>query len=368
VPPSPSVTGLLASRSVILTGHTGFKGPWLTLWLSEIGAHVSGYSLPPPTDPNLFDALDGAALLVRHVLADVRDRDRLAGAMDEAAPEVIVHLAARTTVRQSYTEPVETLSTNVLGTLQVLEAVRTVGRRCAVVVVTSDKCYHNDESGRPLMETDRMGGADPYSASKAAAELAVDAYRASHFPPAQLDRHGVALATARAGNVIGGGDWTPDGIVADIVRAPTRREPVRVRNPSAIRPWQHVLEPLDGYLTLATHLIGPRAAAFCRGWNFGPRPFGEATVAALVERFLDGWGEGRWIDESRPDQLHEAGVLRLSVDAAINELGWHPRWGFEEAVARTVRWYSRYVNGLVGARAACVDDIAAYSLAGPPGR
>lgn len=353
---------------MLLTGHTGFKGPWLSLLLTQLGARVSGYSLPPPTEPNLFDAVGGADLLERHIVGDVRDRVRLAGTIEDVLPEVIIHLAARTTVRQSYTEPVETFSTNVLGTLQVLESVRAWGRPCAVVVVTSDKCYHNDESGRPLVETDRMGGADPYSASKGAAELAVDGYRASFFPPAQLDRHGVALATARAGNVLGGGDWTADGIVADIVRALTRQEPVRVRNPAAIRPWQHVLEPLEGYLTLAGHLIGPRAVEFCRGWNFGPRPFGEATVAVLVERFLDGWGDGSWIDESRPDQPHEAGVLRLSIDAAINELGWQPRWSFEQALTRTVRWYSSYINGLVPARAACLDDIAAYSLAGAPGR
>ena len=225
-----------------------------------------------------------------------------------------------------------------------LDALRATGQPCAVVVVTSDKCYANDESGRSFEEDDPLGGHDPYSASKAGTELVAQAYRDSFFPPSDVDDHGVAIATARAGNVIGGGDWTAHGVVADIVRSIVAGQPVRLRNPSAIRPWQHVLEPLSGYLTLAARLRGPDRAAFCRAWNFGPDSTDEATVRQLTELVLAAWGAGSWEDGSQPDDPPEAAVLRLSTRRASEELGWHPRWRLSEAVHHTVRWYQRFAD------------------------
>lgn len=347
-------------RSVLVTGHTGFKGSWLCLWLDRLGARVSGYALEPPTEPSNFVEARVAEVLAADVRADLRDRAALAAALEAARPEVILHLAAQSVVRQGYADPAGTFSVNVMGTVNVLEAVRLAGRPCAVVVVTSDKAYENDGSGRPLTEADRFGGNDPYSASKGAAEIVTTAYRRSFFPPAELERHGVALASARAGNVVGGGDWTSDGIVADIVRALAAGRPVPVRNPAAVRPWEHVLEPLAGYLTLAAALLGPDAAAASRGWNFGPADTDAATVEEVVDAFLAAWGSGSWQPAGQPGDPPEAAVLRLSIEAATSQLGWAPRWGFEETIRRTSAWYRRYLAEPGSARQACLDDIAAY--------
>jgi len=352
-----------AGRSVFLTGHTGFKGSWLALWLHELGAEVTGYALDPPTSPSNFEwAAVREAVRADH-RADIRDQDRLERALRASEPDVILHLAAQTVVLEGYANPAETFSVNVVGSAVLLDAIRAVGRRCAVVMVSSDKCYANDESGRPFEEDDPLGGEDPYSASKAGTELVTAAYRASFFPPGDLDRHGVAIASARAGNVIGGGDWTAHGIVADIVRSLEAERPVSLRRPTSIRPWQHVLEPLGGYLTLAMRLGGDDAARYARAWNFGPAPGNEPTVRELTERFLAGWGSGRWEDASRPDDLPEAGVLRLSIERARAQLGWRPRWGVAEAVDRAVAWYRRVADDATAARAACLEDIAAYMTA-----
>jgi CDP-glucose 4,6-dehydratase len=353
-------------RSVLVTGHTGFKGSWLALWLHQLGARVSGYALPPPTEPSLFRAAGVRERLAAHYERDLRDREALRGALAAAVPSVVFHLAAQPLVRRGYAEPFETFETNVLGTVAVLEAVRELGLRCVVVVVTSDKCYENHEQVWPYRECDRLGGADPYSASKAATELVVEAYRHSYFPPAEQARHGVWLASARAGNVIGGGDWAPDRIVPDCIRALAAGRPVHVRRPQALRPWQHVLEPLGGYLTLAAGLLRGDAPHLASAWNFGPRPDDEATVRDVVEALLRAWGEGAWLDEPEPGALPETGQLRLGIDRARCELGWRPRWSLAEAVARTALWYRRHaqLGDQAGAMAeACLSEIAEYEAA-----
>jgi CDP-glucose 4,6-dehydratase len=350
-----------AGRRVLLTGHTGFKGSWLALWLDRLGASVTGLALAPPTDPSNFVVSNVAEALTAHHEIDVRDTDEVCRVLADTAPEVVFHLAAQSLVRESYRAPLETFDVNVMGTATVCEAVRATGRPGVVVVVTSDKCYENLEQGRAFREDDPMGGKDPYSASKGATELVVASYRSSFFDPARLDEHGVKLASARAGNAIGGGDWTPDGIVPDTVRALAAGQPVQVRNPAAIRPWQHLLEPLSGYLTLAARLLADGGDRFCTGWNFGPAPRDEATVRDLEERFLCAWGHGTWIDCSDPGQPAEAKVLRLAIGRARRELGWHPRWSLTEAIERTVRWYRRYYDkGNADMGNACLDDIAAY--------
>jgi CDP-glucose 4,6-dehydratase len=361
-----SFVDAFAGRRVLLTGHTGFKGSWLALWLERLGASVTGLALDPPTDPSNFAVADVAGSLAADHRLDVRDLDAVAKVLADAAPEVVFHLAAQSLVRESYQAPLETFDVNVVGTATVCEAVRRRGQPCVVVVVSSDKCYENLEQGRPFVEDDPMGGRDPYSASKGATELVVASYRSSFFDPARVDQHGVRLASARAGNAIGGGDWTPDGIVADTVRALAAGRPVQVRNPAAIRPWQHLLEPLSGYLTLAARLLSDDPGRFCRGWNFGPAAGDQATVRELEDRFLATWGGGSWLDCSDADQPPEANVLRLGIGLARRELDWHPRWSLDEAIQRTVGWYRRYYDGGgAGMREATLEDIAAYEQAAP---
>lgn len=330
----PPPTAAFGGARVLVTGHTGFKGAWLGEWLLALGAEVTGLALAPDTAPALFDQL-GLAGRLRSVLGDIRDAGLVRRVVAEAQPAFVFHLAAQPLVRRSYREPLLTWETNVLGTLHLLEALRGLDRPCAAVVVTTDKCYENREWFHGYREDDPLGGHDPYAASKAAAELAVAAWRRSFFHDSP-----VRLATARAGNVIGGGDWAADRIVPDAVRALQRGEPVRVRNPRATRPWQHVLEPLAGYLTLAARLAAappgptPLAAAF----NFGPGHDANRTVRELVEEVLRHW-PGRWEEAGDPAAPHEAGLLQLSSDKAGALLGWRPAWTFAEAVRETVRWY-----------------------------
>jgi CDP-glucose 4,6-dehydratase len=359
--PSVSFAAVLRGRSVFVTGHTGFKGSWLSLWLDTLGATVTGFALDPPTRPSNFEESSIAAVLARDVRGDIRDGEALRKALDISQPDVILHLAARTVVREGYTDPLDTISANVMGTATLLDVVRMRGKPCAVVVVSTDKCYANDESGRAFAEGDALGGDDPYSASKGAVELVTHAYRQSFFPPEELDRHGIAVCTARAGNVIGGGDWTPDGLVADVMRALPLGAPVTIRNPTAVRPWQHVLEPLAGYLTLASKLLGPRAADYCTAWNFGPEDADLESVAQVVDQLVRGWGSGTWQSRTDENDPHEANVLRLSSTRARKELGWRSRWSTSEAVDRTVGWYRQYYSDPTTARAACLADIAAYS-------
>jgi CDP-glucose 4,6-dehydratase len=362
-PTSSELLEAYAGRRVFVTGHTGFKGAWLTAWLRKLGAHVTGYALDPDTEPALFDVL-ALCKDCEDVRADIRDYDRLLEVVMAANADYVFHLAAQPLVRRSYEAPLETISTNVLGTAHVLEAVRAAKRACAVVVVTSDKCYENDGSGRPLLETDAMGGHDVYSMSKGATELVVSSYRRSFFEPARLATHGVAVASGRAGNVIGGGDWAKDRILPDAIRALSKSEPVPVRNPSATRPWQHVLEPLGGYLLLGARLArgtDRERAAVCDGWNFGPGPDGSRPVRDVVTSVIGAWGEGKWEDGSNPSAPHEAPALALSVEKARSSLGWTPRWGFDETIRRTVAWYRAHHDaGPDGLRALSESQISDY--------
>jgi CDP-glucose 4,6-dehydratase len=348
--------GSFAGRRVFVTGHTGFKGAWLGSWLKRLGAEVTGYSLEPPTEPNLFDAL-GLDADLHHIVADVRDRDRLTAEMSAARPSVVFHLAAQPIVRRAYAMPHETFETNVMGTVNVLDAVCACESVAAVVVVTSDKCYQNVEADRAFREEDAMGGRDPYSASKGAAELVTAAYRASFFSSAGSAR----VASVRAGNVIGGGDWAADRIIPDCVRALTAGEPILVRNPEAVRPWQHVLEPLSGYLQLASLMVG-NGGALDEPWNFGPTDAdGARSVRWVVERFLEEWGSGSWRGpDAAASEPHEA--HRLSVDStkARERLGWRPVWDARSAVRHTAAWYRDHAHGLTVAQ---TRELVASQLA-----
>ena len=363
-------------KTVFVTGHTGFKGAWLALWLERLGARVVGYSLPPPTTPSLFE-LCGLAELIEHIEGDIRDTEGVQQAICRTTPAFVFHLAACPLVLESYANPLDTFDTNVMGTLSVVEAVRRAARRCAIVVVSTDKCYENQEWPYGYREIDRLGGRDPYSASKAAMEIAIAAYRHAYFAPDRIAEHGVRLATARAGNVIGGGDWAPDRLVPDAVRALSNGEPLNVRNPRSVRPWQHVLEPLSGYLWLAAKLASG-GAPFASAWNFGPLPADTHTVAELAEAIIKAWGSGEWRKAQSPDGAHqaphEAGVLGLAIDKARLYLGWEPVWDFHTAVARTVALYqslgqSPYQSSSgdggdrLKNRQSCVADIADYERA-----
>jgi CDP-glucose 4,6-dehydratase len=369
--PLRELPAAFAQRSVLVTGHTGFKGSWLSLWLSRLGARVTGYALAPSTDPSAFVAAGVRGVLCAHHEADIRDSARLAQAMRACAPDVVLHLAAQPLVRLSYEQPRETFDVNVVGTASVLDAVRALGRPCAVIVVTSDKCYDNREHTWGYRETDPLGGLDPYSASKGAAEMVVASYRHSFFPPERVHEHGVKLASVRAGNVIGGGDWAQDRILADSARSLGSGQPVQVRNPHSLRPWQHVLEPLGGYLLLAARMLTtPDGARLADAWNFGPSSLEVVTVGELVDLFVAAWGSGSWQDASLGGQPHEARLLRLSIDKAVTLLGWRPRWSVSEAVRRAALWYRRFYEKAPAARVAgsmcnaCLADIADYEAAG----
>lgn len=349
--------GFWRARRVLVTGHTGFKGSWLCHWLLAEGAEVFGLALPPATEPALF-ALLRLAERMHHRLGDIRDAEAVQRALAEARPEVVLHLAAQPLVRASYREPLATWETNVLGTIRVLEALRRVPGVRAAVIVTSDKCYENREWVWGYREDDAMGGHDPYSASKGAAELAVACWRRSFFADAGTCR----IASARAGNVIGGGDWAPDRLVTDLVTALRRREPLRLRNPRATRPWQHVLEPLSGYLHLAWRLCQDDGERLAEGWNFGPEDGSIITVRELAQRLIGAYGRGDLVEAADPRQPHEAQSLKLDISKARARLGWFPIWGIAETVQRTAAWYRAFDGG--AAAAALVDaDLDAYTTA-----
>lgn len=330
--------GFWAGRRVLVTGHTGFKGSWLCEMLLARGAKVSGLALAPDTRPALFDQL-GLAGRMDHAVGDIRDISLVAARLRDVRPEVVLHLAAQPLVRRSYREPLETWATNVMGTAHVLEGVRALEAPCAVVVVTTDKVYENREWEHPYRETDPLGGHDPYSASKAGTELVAESWRKAFFAGSQ-----VRLATARAGNVIGGGDWSEDRILPDLARAFGAGSSLLVRNRHAVRPWQHVLDPLEGYLMLAERLAGPEAVRFETGFNFGPEPADQRSVGELVEAARSHWA-GDWTDATDPDAPHEAGRLALSIERARMMLGWQPQWDFARAVAETVGWYRDVAAG-----------------------
>ena len=338
-------------KRVLLTGHTGFKGAWLALWLHRLDAHVTGLALPPTATPSLFalGCLDGIGSLA---FCDIRDAQAVAAAVREAAPEIVLHLAAQSLVRAGYREPLATYATNVMGTAHMLDALRGLAGVRVAVVVTTDKVYRNREWAYPYREDDALGGHDPYSASKAAAEIVVASYRDAFFT-----QQGVAVATARAGNVIGDGDWSEDRLIPDLVRAWQAGQPLKIRHPQAIRPWQHVLDPLAGYLRLAERLW--QQPALAGAYNFGPQTHEAATVAEVVELAKRSYGRGEWVTEEAADAPHEAGWLALEVAQARLVLGVTPRWALSEAVRRTMAWYLALADG-AGARSLCEADIADY--------
>jgi CDP-glucose 4,6-dehydratase len=352
-----------SGRRVLLTGHTGFKGSWLAAWLSLLEARVVGLALDPNEDQRLFGALGLSERLAADHRVDVRDRTAVARIVADERPELVFHLAAQPLVRQSYLEPVETFETNVLGTVHLLDAVREAGRPCVLVVATTDKCYENRNTDESYREADRLGGRDPYSASKACAELAVASYRHSFF----ADCAAVRVASARAGNVIGGGDWSRDRIVPDAIRALRQGRPIPVRNKSATRPWQHVLEPLSGYLWLAAAMEQPElvrqpnAAPLCEAFNFGPGPRSHRTVAELTDELLT-HEAGTWIDTSDAAAPHEAAKLNLSIDKAREVLDWRPVWDIGDAVRETVAWYQAEQRGADVWRTTR-DEISRYHAA-----
>ncbi len=350
-PPAPSAD-TWAGRRVFLTGHTGFKGGWLALWLSSRGAVVRGYGLDPDTTPNLFSAARVGDVL-DDVRGDLRDGARLHAAMQAFQPEVVFHLAAQPLVRLSYDDPVLTYEVNVVGTARLLDAVRRTPSARAVVVVTSDKCYANREWLWGYREGDTLGGYDPYSSSKACAEIVSAAFRQSYFPVEQYAEHRVAIATARAGNVIGGGDWAADRLMPDLLRGFLSGTPVAIRRPGATRPWQHVLEPLHGYLLLAEKLLSADGARYATAFNFGPRDEDAKPVGSVADRMVHAWGEGAdWVQDGDPG-VHEAGLLKLDASRARAELGWQPRMNLGLALDWLVDWYKAEHRG---------DDMHAMTL------
>jgi CDP-glucose 4,6-dehydratase len=330
-------------KRVFLTGHTGFKGGWLSLWLQQLGADVTGYALEAPTTPSLFEVAN-VAHGMQSIIGDVRDGVALKRAMEAARPEIVIHMAAQPLVRYSYVNPVETYATNVMGVVNLLEAVRATPGVRSVVNVTSDKCYENREWPWGYRENEAMGGYDPYSNSKGCAELVTAGYRSSFFNVDKYAEHGIALGSGRAGNVIGGGDWAQDRLIPDMLRAIGAGEPVMIRNPHAIRPWQHVLEPLSGYLTLAEKLYteGPVHA---EGWNFGPHDTDAKPVEWIIERMTKEWGaDASWSLDGK-DHPHEATYLKLDCSKARGQLGWHPRWDIGQTIAKIVEWHKACDQG-----------------------
>ena len=333
-------------KRVFVTGHTGFKGGWICLWLKHLGAEVIGYSLEPATVPSLFEVADVDEGM-QSIIGDIRDHAKLSNTILESKPDVVIHMAAQPLVRYSYAEPAETYEVNVMGTVHLLEGVRATPSVKAVVNVTSDKCYENQERVRGYSENEAMGGIDPYSSSKGCAELVTSAYRQSFFEPA-----GIALASARAGNVIGGGDWAADRLIPDFFRAMDAGETLNIRSPKAVRPWQHVLEPLSGYLMLAEQLYS-NGASFAEGWNFGPSDDDSRTVSWIVERMAEMRKDINWQCDEAP-HLHEANLLILDSSKARRKLNWQPLWRLQMALQKTLEWHEAWRNA---------EDMRAVSLA-----
>ncbi|MDE5736186.1 MAG: CDP-glucose 4,6-dehydratase [Bacteroidales bacterium] len=344
-------------KRVLLTGHTGFKGSWLAIWLHEMGAEVVGLALEPGSERDNYVLSGIGGKLKADLRVDIRDAAQVKAVFAEYRPEIVFHLAAQPLVRLSYECPAETYETNVMGTVHVLEAVRATPSVKVAVMVTTDKCYENKEQIWAYRENEPMGGYDPYSSSKGAAEIAISSWRRSFFNPGQYGQHGKSVASVRAGNVIGGGDWAADRIVPDCIRALEAGQPIGIRSPKAVRPWQHVLEPLGGYLLLAQKMW-EEPTRYCEGWNFGPETTGVTTVWEVGEAIVKAYGQGRLQDLSEPDAVHEAQLLMLDISKARYRLGWRPRLNLAQTVELTVDWYKRYrtadVYGL------CVEQIDKY--------
>lgn len=345
-----------------MSGHTGFMGSWLTMWLTLLGSRVFGYALDPPTSPSLFEGVGLSSRLTTNWIADIRDYACLVGALQQAQPEIVFHLAAQPLVRESYRTPRETFDTNVIGTANILDAIRQVPSVRVCIVVTSDKCYRNREWDFSYREGDELGGADPYSASKACAELVIDAFRSSFFSHKSASDRTLGLGSARIGNVIGGGDWAQDRIIPDCIRALLAGEAIKVRNPQAMRPWQHVLEPLSGCLWLAKTLWD-HPEEYNGAWNFGPVSDDWHSVRDLAGMVVSEWGSGAWVDVSDPITPHEAGLLRLSIDKAQSRLHWLPVWRIQTAVRHAVGWYKFFHSSPSPSHLlrACEENIEEYT-------
>jgi CDP-glucose 4,6-dehydratase len=355
------------NKRVFITGHTGFKGSWLCLWLSRLGAKVIGYSLSPPTNPSLFELAKVKQCLDKNITGDVRDATKLANSLRDSRAEIVIHMAAQPLVRDSYKIPVDTYAINVMGTVNLLEAVRVSGKSVrAVINVTTDKVYENREWVWGYRENEPLGGYDPYSNSKACSELVTAAYRNSFFNPDRFSEHKCAIATARAGNVIGGGDWAMDRIVPDCIRALKAGKPVIVRNPDSIRPWQHVLEPLSGYLCLAEKLY-KKGASFAQSWNFGPNENDCKPVEYLVKTICAQWGPKATFSIAKNKGLHEATFLKLDCSKAASALGWRPRWNIDATLRATVAWYKTYHERRRGIFEFCLEQIREIESPKEPG-
>jgi len=346
------------NKKIFLTGHTGFKGTWMCIWFQMLGADVKGYSLKPEKE-SLHTKVK-SRLDVDSVLADIRDRKRLQKEIISFQPDFIFHLAAQAIVRESYSKPIETFETNVIGTANLLDSLRFLKKKCVCIIVTTDKVYENLETQYPYKESDKLGGHDPYSASKAAAEIVVSSYRLSFFNPDEYLNHKKSIASARAGNVIGGGDYAKDRIVPDIFRALSKKKTINVRNPKAIRPWQHVLEPLHGYLTLAA-AMSKNPVKFASSFNFGPAIKDTSTVGELVNFALSKWGHGKQKSEKVKNAPHEAGLLMLNISKAKKELGWKPRWNKSTTIERTINWYKDSLDKNCDVYKLCERDISYYA-------
>jgi CDP-glucose 4,6-dehydratase len=332
-----SLKNFYKNKKVLVTGHTGFKGAWLSIWLRELGAKVSGYALAPYTERDIF-VVSGLDKRIGHIIGDIRDYKKVAKVFDSFKPEVVFHLAAQPLVLDSYKNPRETFEINVGGTVNVLEASRLCDSVKAVINVTTDKCYENLGAGHSYAEQDRLGGYDPYSSSKACSEMVTSAYRNSFFNPENFSKHRKIVSSVRAGNIIGGGDWRDYRIVPDCIRALKKGQAIQVRNPHAVRPWQYVLEPLRGYLTLALKML-EEPKHCCGAWNFGPGASSEVAVSSIVKKIIKYWKRGKWECASNPQDLHEAQILRLDVSKARKALGWQSVLSIDEAIEYTVRWY-----------------------------
>lgn len=345
-------------KKVFLTGHTGFKGAWLLKTLSLLGAEIKGYSLEPQTQNDLFHLIGGEDLC-NSVIADVRDKIRLSSEIYAFQPDFVFHLAAQPLVRLSYKIPVETFEVNVIGTANVLDSVKLMQKKCSVVLITTDKVYHNNEWEYPYREIDRLGGYDPYSASKACAELVIDSYRNSFFNSKDYDKHLKGIAVARAGNVIGGGDWSKDRLIPDIVRSLIENQPVIIRNPNAIRPWQHVLEPILGYLILGMYLE-KQPIDFAQAYNFGPQSEDALSVEKMLQLAIVTWGHGSYQIEKEPNQLHEAGLLKLDISMVKRDLNWIPKMDASQTVKYTLDWYKCFKNSPLTINNFTSDQILSF--------
>lgn len=352
-------TSFWKNKKVFITGHTGFKGAWLCLWLYWLGAEVTGYALKPPTIPSLFD-LCNINELINSIISDIRDRNALNKAINESNPDIVIHMAAQPIVRESYKNPVETYEINVMGTVNLLEAVRLCKSVRSVVNITTDKCYENKEWIWGYRENDTLGGYDPYSNSKACSEMVTSSYRNSFFNARDYNIHGVGLATARAGNVIGGGDWAIDRLIPDCVRSLLNGEKTTIRSPKAIRPWQYVLEPLSGYLVLAQKLY-EYGCKYDEGWNFGPNDDDVKPVEWIVKKMCDLWGQNTGYQIYEGAQLHEASYLKLDCSKAKNELHWFPKWNLEYSIHKVIEWTKSYKDG-EDLRKVCFKQIEEYLI------